>query len=296
MQILRTSWAVIVAAAVSSVLVSPTNAQQVATDAPKPLTLSAGAVKDAIEGSITRALVKYSNDAAVDDALVNLQPDSFYVVRRKFDFDVGDKNTLSGATLRYGATRFAASTTTVDGLEVVDTAGWVHTVPITLGLDADRGFKNRDALLEVGYVPFKGGGEPSCFKLGGNPIIGLVAQLGHRSREAPAADFKSSLQRVKVEMRSKFELGRCFGIKASDTTAKPSLLDAITGDLARWQVHAEFDALRDLVDKENFRYAALTVRIPSGKDTFVDFKREIGSKAPSFTKGSQYGLYLTVQY
>lgn len=267
----------------------------------KPLTLSLGSVKERVESAAVRALVKYGNDTELSDALVKAASSSFYVVRRKFDFDVTDQGTFGGASLRYGVTRITPPGDTVqDGL-VLTGAGWVHTVPITLGLDSDRSFDSRDLLLEAAYVPFDTRPSLSCFKLGGNPIVGVVGQLGRRTREQPAAGFDRDLRRVKIELKSAFEIGRCFGPKAApaDTAAAAAgagPIDALAADIAKWKVGLEANALRDFAERKNYRYAALTLRMPAGKDSFVDLKRETGSTAPDFKKGSQYGLYLTVQY
>lgn len=300
---------VLVAAGCALGILAPGAAPAQATDtalSSKPLALSLGSVKERVEPSAVRALVRYANDHELAEKLGGLSSaDSFYVSRRKFDFDVTDQGTFGGVAVRYGVTRISGSTTRLEGLPnpVFDSAGWIHTVPVTLGLDADRSFKNRDWLLEAGWVPFRGKGEPSCFKVGGNPIVGLVAQVGGRTREQAAAGFKRELQRLKVELKSAFEIGRCFlpsgtsGTPSGDGGPATGALDALAADIAKWRVSIEAQALRDFVDDKNYRYAALTLRMPAaGKDSFIDVKRETGSTAPNFKKGSQYGLYLTVQY
>lgn len=265
----------------------------------KPLSLSLGTVKDQLESSAVRALVKFANDGELQGSLINPNQASFYLVRRKIDFDVTDKGALGGAALRYGVVRISPTQEDVvlpGGVIVTQSAGLIHTIPVSLGLDADRSFKNRDVLLEVGYVPFKGGPDPSCFKLGGNPIVGVVGQLGHRQREVTPADFKTSLQRVKLEFKTAFTIGPCFGAKAADRATSADALGALASDIGTWRVMLDAYAWRDFVDKKSYHYAGLTIRIPSGKDAFVDFKREVGAMAPSFAKASQYGAYLTVQY
>lgn len=266
----------------------------------KPLALSLGTVKERVEQSFVRALVKYANDHELAEALGGLSsPDAFYVSRRKLEFDVTDRGSFGGVALRYGVTRIQGSETTNNlGLRVFDTAGWIHTLPLVIGVDADRSFKNRDWLIEAGWVPFRGKGGPSCFKLGGNPVIGIVGQLGGRTREQPTAGFKRELRRVKLELLSAFEVGRCFLSAAPAGTAAASggPIDALAADLAKWQVRIEAQALHDFAERKDYRHAALTLRMPAGKDSFIEFKRETGSTAPDFKKGAQYGLYLTVQY
>lgn len=268
-----------------------------AQEAAKPLTLSLGSVKERAEAATVRALVKYANRKELEDALVSANGSSFYVIKRNIDLDVTDKGTLGGLAVRYGAVRFSPTRedAVVDGVRVTQSAAWIHTIPVTLGLDADRSFQNRDYLFEAGYVPFKGSSGQSCFKLGGNPIVGVIGQLGHRTRENPTAGFNSSLRRIKVEMKSAFEIGRCFGIKPA-TGVAGTLLDALGTDLAKWRIIIEANTTRDFSERISYNYVGLTVRIPMNDNTYFDFKRDHGSTAPNFEKKSQYGIYITTQY
>lgn len=270
--------------------------QASAPEAARDLTLSLGAVKEQLETSGVRALVKFANARELDEALKSPGGPSFYILNRKIDVDVTDKGTFGGLSMRYGVTRFFAPIKIVEGVKVTDSSGWMHTIPMTLGLDASRRLDNRDVLLEVAYVPFKGLGVPSCFKLGGNPVVGVVGQAGHRTRQDAPADFKSSLARLRLEAKASFLLGPCFGIGKGAADRGAGFLDVLAIDIANWRVLIDASATRDFVDKKNYRHAALAIRMPAAKGSFVDLRREVGSAAPNFEKGSQYGVYLTVQY
>jgi hypothetical protein len=271
------------------------------------LELTLGTVKDQVESAAVRALVKYGDRVSEDDRLSNASKPVFFEVTRKVQFDVTDKGAFGGVALRYGAKAYKVpfgERMLPNGRTalVSDSNGWMHVFPVTVGVDADRNFKNLDVLLEAGYVPFKGDSGASCFKLGGNPAVGLSGQLGHRNRDPATAkpDEKSTLKRVKLEVLADFKLG-CFRSKspnASDggVAEEDSLLTMFAKDLYEVRILVEGRAWRDFDLKDNFRYAALTVRVPVGKGMFMDFKREVGSEAPTFAKGSQFGAYLTVQF
>lgn len=284
------------AALLATVAASPVAAQSSAGPADKPLQLSLGTLKEEAEKSAVRALVKFGDGAALTEALVRPESASFYVVSRKVEFDATDSGTFGGVALRYGVVRYSPTQrdVIVDGLKLTQSAGWINRYPVSLGLDADRDFKDRDLLLEAGWVPAMGNPGTSCFKLGLNPVIGIVGQLGRRTRDNAAPDFERSLRRVKVEFKSAFEIGSCFGVRPSGNGAGP--LDALTADIAKWRVRLEATGWYDFVTRTEYKYAALTLRMPVGPDSFVDLKREVGATAPGFTQGSQYGAYLTVQY
>lgn len=270
------------------------------------LELTLGTVKDQAEAAGVRALVRYGDRLSEDERLSNATQRVFYEITRKVQFDVTDKGAFAGASLRYGAKAYNVpfrERVLPNGEKAIvsDSDGWMHVFPVTLGLDSDRGFKNRDVLLEAGYVPFKGDSGRSCFKLGGNPAVGLAAQLGHRTRDPATAspDEKSTLKRLKLELLADFRLG-CLrhGPKAApdDAVDNTSLLSLFAQDLSNVQVLFEGRAWRDFDLHDSFRHAVLTVRVPTGKGMFMDFKREVGAEAPTFAKGSQFGAYLTVQY
>lgn len=273
------------------------------------LELTIGTVKDQVESAAVRALVKYGDRVSEDDRLSNAAKPVFFEVTRKVQFDVTDKGAFGGVALRYGAKAYKVpfrERVLPNGKTalVSDSDGWMHVFPVTVGVDADRNFKNRDILLEGGYVPFKGDSGTSCFKLGGNPAVGFSGQLGHRTRDPATAkpDEKSTLKRVKLEVLADFKLG-CFRRKNSSASAsdggvadEDSLLAMFAKDLSEVRILVEGRAWRDFDLKDNFKYASLTVRVPVGKGMFMDFKREVGSEAPTFAKGSQFGAYLTVQF
>lgn len=266
------------------------------------LQLSLGTIKEKLEASAVRALVKFGDRLTLEDRLSNVAQPVFFAVTRKVEFDVGDRGSFNGLNLRYGAKAFLVPIKEVtlpngETARLSDSSGWMHVFPMTLGIDADRSFKNRDVLLEGGYVPFKGDAGLSCFKLGGNPAIGLSAQVGHRTRDPATVkpEEKSSLRRVKAEILADFKLG-CFRNTKSDAGADGSLADALAKDLADVQVLFEGRAWRDFDLHQSFRHAVLTIRVPTSKGIFMDFRREVGAEAPTFAKGSQFGVFLTVQY
>lgn len=273
-----------------------------------PLELSLGTVKETAEGAAVRALVKYGDRVSFEDRLTNADKKIFLETTRTVKFDVTDKGTFGGFSLRYGARAYLipfAERTLPNGEKALasNSDGLMHIFPVTVGVDADKTFKSRDVLLEAGYVPFKGDSGKSCFKLGGNPAIGFVGQLGHRTRESLTAnsDNGGSLRRVKVELLTDFELG-CFRErsrtegKAGSDDKDESILGMFARDLSSIRVIVESRAWRDLVLRETFRYASVGLRVPTGKGAFLDMKREVGRDAPTFAKGAQYGLYLAVQY
>lgn len=269
------------------------------------LSLSLGTIKEKAEGAAVRALVKFADNTSVEERLASTGGSLFYAITRKVEFDVTDKGSFGGVAARYGFIAVSAPQIphpTNLGLQVTDSSGWVHVFPVTLGVDADRGIQNRDILLEGGYVPFKGtGNRLTCFKLGGNPVVGLIGQLGRRTREPALQPASASLRRVKLELRLDFPLSCLGGAFAGDEGGAPgprsaSLLKLFGADLGRWQLMVDGDLWRDFVTRRTYRYAALTLRVPAAQGAFMDFRREVGAKAPTFDKGAQFGVYLTVQY
>jgi hypothetical protein len=161
------------------------------------------------------------------------------------EFDVTDKGTFAGVALRDGVKAIRAPLIPLEGEPdtlVTDSRGWMHVFPLTLGLDADRTFKNRDVLFEAAYLPFKGSPAIGCFKVGCNPVVGVVGQLGHRTRDPSLNDTQSSLRRVKVELAMDMLLSSCLpslGSGAEGRAKDSNVLGLIARDIGQWRVMLE---------------------------------------------------------
>lgn len=279
-------------------VVAPSVRSQAVVPSPTKLDLSLGTVKDKAENAAVKALVKWADRTSIDDQIGSKPGAFFAAITRKVEFDVADKGTFTGVSLRYGAKLFFLQETEVAGLKTPKSDGFSQVVPVTLGVDADRNLKNKDALLEIGYIPLYLQPGTGCFKLGSSPVVGLVGQLGRRYRAAPLATADANLRRLKLEAVVNLKLG-CLARNwkgSADGQESGGLASMFFDDLGNWQVVLRSNVWRDYVLKDTFNRHELLVRIPSGKGAFIDLKRQVGDVEPTFKRGSEFGLYLTVQY
>lgn len=284
---------------------------------PSGTTLSVGAVKDAAEAAVVRVFIKQVEGWNVDDKLVMSKKlvvgrETFYTMSRKFEIDATDKGTLGGVVLRYGARAYnvrneldAEATRVNDGKPVIsiDSGAWIHVFPVELGFDSDRSLKNRDVLLEAGYVPLHLN-TGNCFKLGANPIVGVSAQWGRRTRDTAAAvpagqkaEASGSLRRLKADAR--FELPFSCVLKATRQPSEAdsaSVLSVLGADLSQWTILTAATGWRDFVEHRTYKRYELVLRIPTGKNTFMDLKRELGAAPTNFDTGAKFSANLTVQF
>ena len=279
------------------------------------VSLSIGTVRDKAEVAAVRLIAKYGETLSVTDKLIPKEVVGdrglFLTLSRQIKIDATDKGQFGGVLLRYGIKRYSVAMkvdpdapSTDSGKPVVKFDGdkLMHVVPIQLGLDADRNFKNKDLLLEIGYIPalFRSG--DSCFKLGANPIMGVSAQLGRRQRGSEPtqagkpAEPSGTLRRAKLEAKLDFPLSCVFGMPAAGNAPTKDPLGLVLGDINRWQLALSSTGWRDFVESRTYRKHELTLRIPTSDKTFFELKREVGAAPTEFDTGAKFGANLTVQF
>lgn len=276
-----------------------------------PVTLSVGAIQDQLEGTVVRVLAKVGDAFSTKDDFRPTMPaaradyGTFNILSKEIAIDAAEKGKFGSATFRYGIQHYLVGLSTVDVPDVGPVRksnGQMHIITVHFGADADRNLKNRDLLLEVGYVPVIAS-RTSCFKLGINPIVGVSAQLGKRFRSTDPenvlvpGETSGSLKRVKAEGRMDFPLS-CFGI-GSKTENQESTTAAglLFGDLGEWRLQLQSIGWKDFSESKHYRKHAIIVRIPTGvPGSFADLRREIGATPTEFDTGAKFGINLTVQF
>lgn len=273
--------------------------------------LSVGALKGKAEEAAVRLLVKFGDSLSVTDRLIPKSTSGdrgeFYTLNRTAKIDATDNGQFGGVSVRYGVKYYnvGMKSEIFDGKPIIKFDGdkWMHVIPVSLGVDADRGFKNRDTLLEVGYIPALFKGTDSCFKIGANPIIGAALQVGHRKRVQESTETgkppesSGSLRRLKVEGKFDFALSCVFRLPGASTeTSGDSAARVLLGDIGRWQITLSSAAWRDFSEDRNYRRTELNVRIPTSAKTYVDFKREVGAAPAEYNTGAKYSANLTVEF
>lgn len=277
--------------------------------------LSIGLIKDQIETSAVRVLAKYGDTLSITDKLIPKEifgdRGLFYTVSRQVTIDAADKGKFGGISFRYGVKRYDIGMKVdpdapprTDGKPVIKFDGdkWMHVIPIHIGADADKSFKNHDYLIEVGYIPAQFRSGDSCFKLGGNPIVGISGQLGHRTRVAESTasgqppEASGTLKRLKAEGKLDFPMSCLFRLPTSSEGNSANPLGLIFADLGQWQITASATGWRDFSEDRTYKKYELTLRIPTGPKTSVDFKREIGAAPSNFDTGAKFSANLAIEF
>lgn len=273
--------------------------------------LSVGALKGRAEEAAVRVLANFGDTLSINDRIVpkstSGERGDFYTLNRTAKIDATNNGQFGAVSVRYGVKYYnvGMKSEVFDGKPIIKFDGdkLMHVVPISFGVDADRGFKNRDALVEVGYIPALFKGTDSCFKLGANPIVGAALQVGHRRRAQEPTEAgqppesSGSLWRVKVEGKFDFTLSCVFRLPSGATeTSGESAVAVLLGDIGRWQVTLSSAAWRDFVEYRNYRRTEFNIRIPTGAKTYVDLKREVGATPVEFNTGAKFSANLTVEF
>ncbi|MDB5870649.1 MAG: hypothetical protein JWQ07_91 [Ramlibacter sp.] len=277
--------------------------------------LSIGAVRDRVEGAAVRVLAKYGETLSIADKLVPGQVTgdrgTFFTLNRQVLIDAADKGKFGGLLLRYGVKYYNIGLKTDPNAPPTDTGRpvvkfdgdkWMHVFPVQLGFEADRSFKNKDVLIEAGYIPglFRSG--DSCFKLGANPIIGLSAQLGHKQRSpeptatGEPAEPSGGLRRVKAEGKMDFALSCVFRTPANVEAGSTDPIGLIFSDIGQWRIVLASTGWRDFAENRTYKKHEVTLRIPTGAKSFMDLKREIGAAPTNFDTGAKFSANLTVEF
>lgn len=278
--------------------------------------LSIGAIKDQVESAAVHVLAKYGDSLSVTDKLVPQQISgdrgSFYTLSRQFTVDTADKGSFGGVSLRYGIKRYDVGLKTdpeapprADGKPVIKFDGdkWMHVIPIHFGADADRSLKNYDYLIEAGYIPALYRSGDSCFKLGANPIVGLSAQVGHRTRDpvptalVPNPEKSGGLRRLKLEGKLDFALScllRTQTAAADQSNAGP--LSMIFGDIGNWRIILSSTGWHDFSESRNYKKHEFTIRIPTSGKTSIDLKRDVGAAPTNFNTGAAFSANLNIEF
>ncbi len=143
-----------------------------------------------------------------------------------------------------------------------------------------------------------------CFKLGANPLLGISAQLGHRTRDPNSVptdgqpeSTSGSLRRLKAEGYLDMPFS-CLFSASRKTNARDShsALSVISADLSSWTLMFAGAAWRDFDERRSYRKYELTLRIPTGANAFMDLKREYGAAPTSFDTGAKFSANLTVLF
>lgn len=289
------------------VLVAAASSTQAQDESAGSLTI--GTIKEKAEASIVRVLAKFGDSLAISDRLVPKSESgdrgAFYTLNRVAKIDATEKGQFGGVSFRYGVKYYnvGMKTETFEGKEIIKFDGdkLMHVVPLSFGADADRDFKNRDYLLELGYIPALFRGTESCFKLGANPIAGAAVQVGHRKRSSETteagkpAESSGSLARLKGEAKFDFAFS-CLFPKATEDKSSTSAIKTLFNGIGQWQLTAAIAAWRDFVESRNYRKTEINLRIPAGGQKFIDLKREIGAAPTDFNTGAKFSANLTIEF
>jgi hypothetical protein len=287
-------------------------------------TLSLGAVRDITEKAVVRLMVKHAEAWNADDKLVQRKTlvagrETFYTTSRKAELNVTENGTFDGVILRYGVRAYSVNneldkvlTQANDGKPVIsiDSDSWIHVFPVEIGFDADENFNNRDALLEVAYVPLLLS-DGNCFKLGANPIIGISAQMGQQTRDSNSAALagqqtgtSGTLRRMKLD--AKLDIPFTCLIRPSGNPATidaSSILSVLGSDISQlgsflsdWTLSTSATGWRDFSDDRSYKKYEAVLRIPTGEKSTLDLKRELGAAPTAFDTGAKFSANLTLAF
>lgn len=259
-----------------------------------PVNLTLGAIRTEAERSAVGFLAEYTKnigDIFTTGLSKGKKSGSLFDFSPEIRIQTGDEDSFNGIIAKLSGNYILFRTTTVGNVVTPDSSKLFHVFPASLGFEADRNFRKVNALVEVGYVPFKK--LSPTMLLGVNPLFGVFLQGGYTSIQDDDEDVQATTGGAEDESQETSS-GVLFRAKADlgfDYPIPPKYLQGLDirliGKATGWYDFAHTDTYHQLQG---------IFRIGLSKDRFFDLKYENGSGAPNFNKGDQFSSGLTIQF
>jgi hypothetical protein len=211
---------------------------------------------------------------------------SFFLVMPDINVETGTQDAFSSINVKATALFASFKTETVEGIVTPDLDKAFQTFPISLGVETNNLFSYVNGIIEAGWVPWYQSKGSSMFLK--HTKFGLFLQGGYKfhidSTQGKGGQVDQSAEPVRSTiLRAKGSLGISTGAIINIGAFKIGL----AGDGDGWY---------DIMNSQFYHRLSVKGRIFLNSDNYFDFGYENGSGAPTFNKGSQFGVGLTVTF
>jgi len=260
------------------------------TPTPAPLSISLGALRtEATNAGIRLAADYVENTFGKLETHIFADPKSRNVLLLMPEAHIltGDKDAFQGVTAKLTGleTFFPREIEIAGGFPMPNLDATIQTLPFSAGFESDGKFKNVDALVEVGYVPWL----PPPFRFRVQP--GIFLQGGYKFARGTSPSGTSAGDTDQSSEPGNSGLLRGKQSLVIDSWEWPLLTTPV-----KFKVMGSADIWEDIVNSAIYHRVTGTFRIIISKDRYWDMKYEHGSGAPNFNRGDQFSTNITVAF
>lgn len=254
----------------------------------KPLSLSIGTVRTHLEKAAIRHAVTYAEDLSGRDFQTDFKKSLVYFTP-DLSVETGEEDAFNSLVVKVTGNVLFFGTTEIDGITTPNTS-FFHAVPISIGMETDRGFSNVAALAEFGYVPWFQGKAPRPLK---KTYIGAFLQGGYKAK---IDKVEPSLPEGGGDIDESAEKpdSALFRLRATAKYGLEKVINTKTG--FGLGIFGSADVWYDVVNTEVYYKLGGTFRIILSNEHYFDFLYEKGSGAPNFNEGDQFSASLTIKF
>ena len=249
-----------------------------------PIEIAIGTLRTVAEQTAARFLVDVSKRFSGLDFQANQRRSLIYWTP-DLRVEVGDHDAFSSVIARVTGSYLRFRTVDVEGITTPDSR-FFHSFPFSAGVETDRAFRNINALVEAGYVPWFLGEKFGQLR---SLQAGVFVQAGYKSL-VDTAGTGAAAAGGNTDQSSEPPDSWLMRVKASLRFA-PSLRLSGSGQGVGLNVaaHAWYDAANDA----GYNSLDLTARLSIDARHHFDLTYQKGSGAPLFNKGEQWSANLT---
>lgn len=268
----------------------------VASFAQKPIELSLGTIKTALKDGAIDIGIKYlrSLDSTFKEQDILLaQHNSLFQATPEINIQTGTADAFSAINVKMQGLWMFFPTTTVAGQVTPNTAGLMHCIPVSVGLETNNKFNILNGIIEAGYVPWYQSAMmssvPAWIK---HTKVGVFLQSGYKFALDKTGNDAIGGQTDESGEKPDNAIFRAKGSFAIDTKSLFELYGIGVG------LVGSTDGWYDFLNKQVYYTIEGKFRLylTSAKEQYLDFKYQKGSGAPNFNEGDQFGLGLTVRF
>jgi hypothetical protein len=253
------------------------------------LQVSLGAIQTDLKNNAIKVGVKYLQSL---DSIWQQQnfivtgKHSFFLVMPDINVETGTQDAFSSINVKATALLASFKTETVEAVVTPDLDRAFQTFPFSLGIETNNLFSYVNGIVEAGWVPwYQSKGSSAFIK---HTKMGLFLQGGYKfyvdSSKGNGGQVDESSEPIRGAI---FRAKGSFGISSGAIIRVGGFKIGIAGDGDAWY---------DFMNGEIYHRLSLAGRIFLNSENYFDFGYENGSGAPTFNKGSQWGVGLTVTF
>jgi hypothetical protein len=262
----------------------------------KPLEVSMGTIKTVLNKNAIDFGVRFAQPFGSlfkQQDILLAGKNSLFQATPEFNIQSGTEDAFSSVDLKLSGLFMFFKNTEIGGQVTPCTNCYMHILPLSAGIETNNTFSVINGIVEFGYVPWYQSpmmnNVPDWIKY---TKIGFFLQGGYKFSLDTA---NVNLAGGKIDESKEAAEDGIFRAKGSLAINTKSLFE-ING-VGVGFIH-DSDVWYDILNRVTYYRIDETVRLylTQDKDKYFDLKYQIGSGAPNFNQGDQFGMKLTITF